>query len=115
MAARSVENMVDRLRPGALVVTPGDRSDIILAIGLASLRGVPLAGLLLTCGESWPSRSPRSFRPIGCAACRSFPRNWTPMPPAAKLAGVSCHVSIDDAERMEQVIEFIAEHVTPRR
>ena len=52
MAARAVENMVDRLRPGALVVTPGDRSDIILASALASLRGVPLAGLLLTCGES---------------------------------------------------------------
>ncbi|MDR3436826.1 phosphate acetyltransferase, partial [Telmatospirillum sp.] len=112
VAARSVENMVDRLRPGALVVTPGDRSDIILASALASLRGVPLAGLLLTCGEEMPS-----------SIASLIPANWlTGLPivssevdtyaTAAKLAGLSCHVSIDDGERMEQVIEFIAEHVT---
>jgi phosphate acetyltransferase len=31
-----------------LVVTPGDRDDIILAVSLAAINGVPLAGLLLT-------------------------------------------------------------------
>jgi hypothetical protein len=30
------------------VVTPGDRDDIILAVSLAAINGVPLAGLLLT-------------------------------------------------------------------
>jgi phosphate acetyltransferase len=111
VAARSVENMVDRLRPGALVVTPGDRSDVTLAAALASLRGVPLAGLLLTCGEEMPA-----------SIASLIPANWlTGLPilsseadtyeTTAKLAGLSSHVGIDDAERMEQVIDFIAEHI----
>jgi len=112
VAARSVENMVDRLRPGALVVTPGDRSDVVLATALASVRGVPLAGLLLTCGEQMPE-----------SIASLIPANWLnelsivssdldTYATTAKLAGLSLHVGIDDAERMEQVIEFISEHVT---
>jgi phosphate acetyltransferase len=112
VAARSVENMVDRLRPGALVVTPGDRSDIVLATALASLRGVPLAGLLLTCGER-----------VADSIASLIPANWLSELPIissnldtyatiAKLAGLSSHVGSDDAERMEQVIEYISDHVT---
>ncbi|PKU25022.1 phosphate acetyltransferase [Telmatospirillum siberiense] len=112
VAARSVENMVDRLRPGALVVTPGDRSDIVLATALASLRGVPLAGLLLTCGEQMPQ-----------SIASLIPANWLSGLPilsseldtyatTARLANLSSHVGGDDAERMEQVIEYISEHVT---
>ncbi len=73
---------------------------------------MPLAGVLLTCGEQMPD-----------AIASLIPANWlTGLPiisseldtyaTTAKLAGLSCHVGIDDAERMEQVIEFISEHVT---
>jgi phosphate acetyltransferase len=85
---------------------------VVLATALASLRGVPLAGLLLTCGEQMPE-------PIASL----IPANWLSSLPivssdmdtyatAAKLSGLSTHVGIDDAERMEQVIEFISEHVS---
>jgi phosphate acetyltransferase len=48
------------------VVTPGDRDDIILAVSLAAINGVPLAGLLLT-SDSKPD--PR----MACAAAPGRP------------------------------------------
>ena len=48
IAARSVADFIPRLRPGALIITSGDRDDIILAAALAASRGMELAGLLLT-------------------------------------------------------------------
>ena len=47
ICARTMRNTVDLLKPGVLVVTPGDRDDIILAVSLAAINGVPLAGLSL--------------------------------------------------------------------
>ncbi len=56
VADMHVANVLDRLEPGGLVITAGDRSDIILGC-LASLRsgGCPnLAGILLTGGLNLP-------------------------------------------------------------
>ena len=50
VAARSPENFLKHLRPHTLVLTPGDRSDAILATVLMAQQGMPLAGLVLTCG-----------------------------------------------------------------
>ncbi|MEK9766274.1 MAG: AAA family ATPase, partial [Thalassolituus sp.] len=50
LCARTLTNMIDHLRPGTLVVTPGDRDDIIVASAMAAVNGTPLAGLLLTSG-----------------------------------------------------------------
>ena len=41
ICARTVANTVPLLTPGTLVVTPGDRDDIILAVSLAAINGVP--------------------------------------------------------------------------
>ena len=43
ITARTVPNIVHLLKPGALIVTPGDREDIVLATAMASMNGVPLA------------------------------------------------------------------------
>ncbi len=53
LCARAVPNSVHLLKPGVLVVTPGDRDDIILAASLAAMNGVQLAGLLL-CSDFRP-------------------------------------------------------------
>ncbi len=50
LCARSVTNMAAVLQPGTLIITAGDRSDIIVATCLAALSGVPIAALLLTGG-----------------------------------------------------------------
>ncbi|HXV99915.1 MAG TPA: AAA family ATPase, partial [Anaerolineae bacterium] len=48
VASRSVEYIAGRLRAGCLIITAGDRDDIILATALAVIRGIPIAGILLT-------------------------------------------------------------------
>ena len=51
IAGSGADGVIDRLRPGTLVVVAGERSDIVLASGLVYLQGMPLAGLLLTCAS----------------------------------------------------------------
>ena len=48
LCARTLPNMLNRLTAGTLIVTPGDRDDIILACALAETNGTPLAGLVLS-------------------------------------------------------------------
>ena len=48
--ARSLANFCDYLRSGALIITPGDRDDVLLAACMAALNGIPIAGLVLTGG-----------------------------------------------------------------
>ena len=111
VAARSVENIIDRLKPGTLVVTAGDRSDVILAAALASQRGVQLAGLLLTCGDPMaPSvanlivSTQQSDLTVLCSDDDTFAT-------ATRLAGLTTHVSADDPERMQQLLEYVAENM----
>lgn len=48
LAAKAVPAVFQAFRPGTLVIVPGDRSEVLMAAALAVLRGVPIAGLLLT-------------------------------------------------------------------
>ena len=52
VGAMSVEHLLERLQPGAVVITPGDRHDVLLGLLLAhQAEGFPnLAGLILTGG-----------------------------------------------------------------
>ena len=52
VGAMSVEHLLERLQPGAVVITPGDRHDVLLGLLLAhQAEGFPnLAGILLTGG-----------------------------------------------------------------
>jgi phosphate acetyltransferase len=50
MCARTVANAVNELRPGSLIITPGDRDDMIVAACMAAVNGIELAALILTGG-----------------------------------------------------------------
>ena len=41
LLARTVPNLLNTLVPGAILVTPADRSDVILAVGMAALSHTP--------------------------------------------------------------------------
>ncbi|SDC46359.1 phosphotransacetylase [Cupriavidus sp. YR651] len=114
VAARSPEKLIADLRPGTLAVMPGDRSDAILAAAFAAQRGMPLAGLLLTCGGQLAPElaglldaPPLDSLPILASADDTFTI-------ASRLANLSVHVPCDDLARMERVIAFIAERVDTR-
>ena len=55
LLARTVPNLLHTFAPGAILVTPADRSDVILAVGMAALSQTPIAGLILT-GDTEPDQ-----------------------------------------------------------
>ncbi|WP_439886096.1 phosphate acetyltransferase [Pseudomonas sp. MBLB4123] len=111
LCARAVANTVQLLKPGTLVVTPGDRDDIILAASLAAMNGVPLAGLLL-CSDFNPD--PRIMQ-----LCRGALASGLPVmtvssgsyDTATHLNRLNKEIPLDDRERAEKVAEFVAAHV----
>ena len=109
--ARAVHNSVDLLKPGVLVVTPGDRDDIILAASLAAMNGVPLAGLLL-CGNFPPDArilelcqgALQAGLPLLSVKTGSYDT-------AHNLRQINREIPLDDLERAELVCEFVASHL----
>ncbi|MFI8479943.1 phosphate acetyltransferase [Pseudomonas sp. NPDC078700] len=111
LCARAVANTVQLLKPGTLVVTPGDRDDIILAASLAAMNGMPLAGLLL-CSDFAPD--PRIVE-----LCRGALQSGLPVmavstgsyDTATNLNRLNREIPVDDKERAEKVADFVANHI----
>ncbi|KMN32759.1 MULTISPECIES: phosphate acetyltransferase [Chromobacterium] len=111
VAARTVEKMAERLLPGTLVVTPGDRSDVVLATSLAMLRGVPLAGLLLTCGEPVSGSILPLIQSARQAGLSILSTERDTYETSTMLANLDRHVAMEDTERMQAMIDFVAERI----
>lgn len=108
-AARSVPEVVDRLVPGALIVSAGDREDVILATALAASNGIQLAGLVLTHGSVIDPRIRR-------LASRAFEGGLPIMGVESDSYNTATHihhitraVPADDAVRMNAVLDAVAE------
>ncbi len=115
IAGSGVEGVIDRLRPGALVVVAGERSDIVLASGLAYMQGMPLAGLLLTCGSRLTPQIAALLRGPGLAELPVLTTDADTYATGALLAGLSHHVRADDTERMNQALTHAADHIDTSR
>jgi len=111
LCARRVSHALHVFRPGRLLVTPGDRDDIVLAAALATMNGVPLAGILLT-HDALPDEAMIDF-------CRPALRSGLPVmavdsdsfATARRLDRMANDIPIDDPERAEQVTRFVASHL----
>lgn len=108
MVARTLRNMTYRLRPDALIVTPGDREDILVAACMAALNGVPLAGVVLTGGiDPHPAvlelcqRAFDTGLPVLAVDTDSYVTS-------ARAAAINLEVAIDDVDRMERVMDAVA-------
>ncbi len=111
VAARAVENLIERLRPGALVVAPNDRSDVMLATALSVLRGVPLAGLLLTCGHSISPKIEPLMQSARLAGLPILSSEGDTFDTSSRIASYRAHLGADDVERAEQVLDFVSEYI----
>ena len=111
LCSRTVANIVPLLQPGVLVVCPGDRDDIILAVSLAEMNGVLLAGLLLT-GDLTPNpsimdigqRALQGGLPVMSVATGSYDT-------AYNLTRLYKGIPISDTVRAKAVTEYIAGHL----
>lgn len=111
LIGRSVANIEGAFNRGTLLVVAGDRDDIILATALATLNGVPLAGLVLT-GDLMPNdnvvklcrNALKSGIPIMSVKTDSFDT-------AQRLVNMSYEIPDDDTERAIEVANYVAAHL----
>ena len=111
LCARTVLNTLQLLKPGVLVVTPGDRDDIILAVSLAAMNGVPLAGLLLTSDTQPDPRLMELCRGALQAGLPVLSVSTGSYDTANRLNGLNKEIPIDDRERAEIITDFVASHL----
>jgi len=111
VVARTVANMTHRLRPGALIITPGDRDDVILAVAMASLNGVPLAGLVLTGGIEPDERIMKLCERAVADGLPVLLVESDSYVSAAQAAAINLEVPPDDLERIERVMDEVASHL----
>jgi phosphate acetyltransferase len=111
LAASTAPTASRYFKPGTLIITPGDRSDIIEAAALAVQNGVPLAGLLLTGGivpsDKTLALCEGAFKtgfPVLTVATTTFPT-------ATAVANIDLGVAPDDGERIEWVMNTVADAI----
>lgn len=110
LCARTMPNMVTSLQPGTLIITPGDREDIILAAAVAAANGVPLAGLLLTSDLTPDERVMNLLKP----SLKNLPILTVEADTyqiATQLAHMDDSVTADDKERVESIMDHMAAHI----
>ncbi|GHE90276.1 phosphate acetyltransferase [Thalassotalea profundi] len=111
--ARSVSNLVSHIQPGRLVVTPGDRTDIIIATCLSALNGTKVGALLLTNGYL-PNKSIMELCDHALAAglpVLSVPSDtWQT---SRHLMNFTPELPQDDIQRQERVKQYIADNLSP--
>jgi phosphate acetyltransferase len=111
VSARSAPYVADLLRPGALVVAPGDREDIVMAASLAHLSGIPLAGLLLTAGSAPDDSIARLCRAALTGSMPVLQVAANTYTTAGMLSQMERKIPLDDLERLERTLEFVADRL----
>jgi len=111
VCARTIANMTGTLTAGTLMVTPGDRDDIVVTTALAALNGVPLAGILLT-GGLLPGQPVIDLcRRALATGLPVLSANSNTYETARALANLSMSIPADDPRRIEQAMETIAPRI----
>ncbi len=111
LLARTVPNMLHAFIGGALLITPADRSDVIVAVSMAALSKVPLAGLILT-GDTKPEQRVLHFCSSGFATGLPVFRVQSDSYESAKaLYQLSPEVPLDDLERIRAGMDHVARNV----
>lgn len=109
--ARSIPHMVEHFRPGSLLVTSADRSDVLVAASLAAMNGVEIGALLLTGGYAIEPQvrelCARAFE-TGLPVFGVKTNTWQS---SLSLQSFSLEVPVDDKERIEKVQDFVASHI----
>ncbi|MEB3754623.1 phosphate acetyltransferase [Acinetobacter sp. MD2(2019)] len=113
LIASSIEHELSKFVAGELIISASERVDVILASSLATQKGIPLAGLVLT-ERNVPNAEIFDF--CQQAIELGLPILHTPLDSletAQRLAHLNNEVPATDLERAKQVCRFVASHIDP--
>lgn len=108
LCARTVNNMLYVLQPGTLIMTAGDRADIILVTAMAVLKGIKIAGLVLTGNYDINQQVMEFCAPAFEAGLTVLSVPTDSFQTATLLKNLDMSIPIDDKERIELVRDSIA-------
>jgi len=111
LCAANVPNALRAMRPGTLIITPGDRSDIMMAAALSVQSGTPLAGLLLTGGHDPDPRVVRLCRKALDTGLPVLAVDESSYRAATHVAGMNTEIPADDPDRIERTMSFVADRI----
>lgn len=110
--ARSVGNLMSHLQPSRLIVTPGDRTDIIIATCLSALNGTKVGALLLTNGYI-PSKQVLDLCNQALeAGLPVLSVQWDTWQTSRYLMNFTPEIPKDDEQRHEKVKQHIADNLS---
>ncbi|HET6437386.1 MAG TPA: phosphate acetyltransferase [Anaeromyxobacter sp.] len=111
VCAMTVSNALKALKPGTLVVTPGDRNDVLLAAAMTATSGTRLAGVLLTGGLE-PDAGVLSL-------CKKAFEGGLPLlsvedgsyGAATRVSTLNPEIPSDDKDRIERTMNYVADRI----
>ncbi|PCK31864.1 phosphate acetyltransferase [Pseudoalteromonas piscicida] len=109
--ARTVSNILNHFTPGALLVTPGDRSDILVAACLSAMNGTKIGAILLTGGfkpEDKIMTLCEQAMDTGLPILATEADTWRT---SLLLHNFNMEVPSDDEQRIERVKQHNARHI----
>ena len=110
--ARSVSNLVGYLVPGRLVVTPGDRTDIIIAACLSALNGTKLGALILTNGFEPEKEVWELCQQALDAGLPVLSVPWDTWQTSRQIMSFNPEIPEDDLQRHEKVKQHVADSLS---
>lgn len=113
LCAATVPNSVKVFAPDRLLIAPADRDDIILAVSLAVLGGMRIAGLVLTGGVEPNERVMQLCAPAFATGLPVLEIDDGSFQTATRVANVDRQIPIDDKDRVELAMNVVADRIDP--
>ena len=113
LAGATVEHVTSILIPDVMVMTPADRSDTLIAAAIAFLRGIKIAGVILT-GDYDPP--PKTLELCSAAFEKGLPLlkvKTDSLRTAISLQNLNMKIPEDDLERRSALKEYVASFIHP--
>jgi phosphate acetyltransferase len=111
LCAMTVPNAIRAFKPGTLLVTPGDRSDIILAAAAAVQGGTALAGLLLTGGLPPDDKVMALCKDALATGLPVLTVDEGSFAAASRIVALPTAIPADDRERVDLAATFVADRL----
>ncbi len=108
LGASTVSNAAQRLLPGTLFITSGDREDLVLAASMAALSGRPIAALLLTNGRKPGTPMLELCEPGLATGLTLLLVPDDSFQAALRVREMNLEVPLNDPERIELLIARVA-------
>ena len=111
LTARTISRVGEIFTRGTLVVTPGDRDDLLLATAMATMNDIPMAGIVLTGGIIPNDAVINLCQPALKTGLPVMSVTTDSLETVTNLSTISNEIPKDDSERAEMVTRFVAAHL----